>query len=203
MQDVQDLDIEGLEDPATPEVQALMRQHLGEIVTVAEIVDDGDYFEYASHWAANITWEFTEYLVDGLGITDLGVQACYTLERHFGDDWVRSFLDVGTADMVMLAQSLGESPSTLDALRRRLRPIELSGEPAGPWLTRLDDASDDDCPAGGVTLLHGGLRQPRRALRAKLLLQPHSFTAIHGSAEASPSRTLCRLAVIHSIFGRS
>ncbi|MCZ2098890.1 MAG: (Fe-S)-binding protein [Anaerolineae bacterium] len=33
--------------------------------------DDPEWRERAQ-WAADITWEFTEYLVDGLGITDIG-----------------------------------------------------------------------------------------------------------------------------------
>jgi L-lactate dehydrogenase complex protein LldE len=33
--------------------------------------DDPEWRERAE-WAADITWEFTEYLVDGLGITDIG-----------------------------------------------------------------------------------------------------------------------------------
>jgi len=33
--------------------------------------DEPEWLERAT-WAANITWEFTEYLVDGLGITDIG-----------------------------------------------------------------------------------------------------------------------------------
>ena len=33
--------------------------------------DEPEWLERAA-WAANITWEFTEYLVDGLGITDIG-----------------------------------------------------------------------------------------------------------------------------------
>ncbi len=33
--------------------------------------DDPEWLERAT-WAGNITWEFTEYLVDGLGITDIG-----------------------------------------------------------------------------------------------------------------------------------
>jgi L-lactate dehydrogenase complex protein LldE len=33
--------------------------------------DDPEWYERAM-WATNITWEFTEFLVDGLGITDLG-----------------------------------------------------------------------------------------------------------------------------------
>lgn len=35
--------------------------------------DDPDWYERAV-WVASITWEFTEYLVDGLGITDLGAR---------------------------------------------------------------------------------------------------------------------------------
>jgi len=33
--------------------------------------DDPEWYERAV-WVANITWEFTEFLVDGLGVTDLG-----------------------------------------------------------------------------------------------------------------------------------
>jgi L-lactate dehydrogenase complex protein LldE len=35
--------------------------------------DEPAWYERAN-WAASITWEFTEYLVDGLGITDLGAK---------------------------------------------------------------------------------------------------------------------------------
>lgn len=35
--------------------------------------DDPEWHDLAV-WASNITWEFTEYLVDGLGITDLGAK---------------------------------------------------------------------------------------------------------------------------------
>jgi L-lactate dehydrogenase complex protein LldE len=35
--------------------------------------DDPEWFDRAA-WAASITWEFTEYVVDGLGITDLGAK---------------------------------------------------------------------------------------------------------------------------------
>ena len=35
--------------------------------------DDPEWYDRAL-WAANITWEFTEYLVDGLGITDIGAK---------------------------------------------------------------------------------------------------------------------------------
>ena len=35
--------------------------------------DDPEWRDRAQ-WAADITWEFTEYLVDGLGITDIGAK---------------------------------------------------------------------------------------------------------------------------------
>ncbi|MCC6616244.1 MAG: (Fe-S)-binding protein [Anaerolineae bacterium] len=35
--------------------------------------DDPEWRDRAA-WAADITWEFTEYLVDGLGVTDLGAK---------------------------------------------------------------------------------------------------------------------------------
>lgn len=56
---------------------------------------DPEWYDRAT-WAANITWEFTEYLVDGLGITDIGAvlpptkiafhHACHGLRLlHLGD----------------------------------------------------------------------------------------------------------------------
>ena len=59
-----------------------------------------------------------------LNITDAGVQACATLERHFGPAWVSSFLELGADDVTALAAQLGEHSGTLDALRRRLRQVE-------------------------------------------------------------------------------
>jgi len=35
--------------------------------------DDAEWYDRAT-WAASMTWEFTEYLVDGLGITDIGAK---------------------------------------------------------------------------------------------------------------------------------
>ncbi len=46
---------------------AMVRHYYPEL-----FADDPEWRERAA-WAAAITWEFTEYLVDGLGVTDLGV----------------------------------------------------------------------------------------------------------------------------------
>jgi L-lactate dehydrogenase complex protein LldE len=39
-----------------------------------ELFKDDPEWRDKANWAANITWEFTEYLVDGLGITNLGAK---------------------------------------------------------------------------------------------------------------------------------
>ncbi len=78
-------------------------------------------------------------LAPTLGITDLGVQACYGLRRHFGNGWVRDFVRQDTGAAAELAEALRESQSTLDALRRRLSQLE-----------RLDFVTDASTGGGSV-----------------------------------------------------
>ncbi len=64
--------------------------------------DEPEWLERAT-WAANITWEFTEYLVDGLGITDIGAKlpparvafhdACHGLRLMHLHDQARTLVD--------------------------------------------------------------------------------------------------------------
>ena len=63
-------------------------------------------------------------LAPTLNVTDLGVQACYALQRHFGKEWVKGFVGLEASASAELAATLNESQSTLDALRRRLRQLE-------------------------------------------------------------------------------
>jgi DNA helicase HerA-like ATPase len=74
-------------------------------------------------------------LAPTLNITNLGVQACYSLERHFGKEWVLDFLNLSSNELGQIASELRESPNTLDALRRGLRKLErfdfLSRRPPG------------------------------------------------------------------------
>ena len=60
-------------------------------------------------------------LAQTLNITELGVEACYTLRRRLGEDWVLRFLaQSGEED----APEASERSSTLDALRKRLARLE-------------------------------------------------------------------------------
>ena len=62
-------------------------------------------------------------LAPTLNITELGVQASYSLARHFGEGWVRQFLALSSDGLGALADELRESSSTLEALRRRLAQL--------------------------------------------------------------------------------
>jgi DNA helicase HerA-like ATPase len=62
-------------------------------------------------------------LAPTLNITELGVQASYNLARHFGEGWVRRFLALSSDGLGALAVKMGESSSTLEALRRRLAQL--------------------------------------------------------------------------------
>lgn len=63
-------------------------------------------------------------LASTLNITELGVQACYSLRQHFQKDWVLGFLDLSPEAQVRLAEELRENTATLDALRRRLSVLK-------------------------------------------------------------------------------
>ena len=63
-------------------------------------------------------------LAPTLGITELGVQSCYTLHRRSGDAWLLDFLALSGDEVKAKADDLGESVSTLEALRRRLSQLK-------------------------------------------------------------------------------
>ncbi len=75
-------------------------------------------------------------LAPALNMTDAGVQATYILARRFGADWVTRFLSLTPTELEGLVVETGEHPSTLEAMRRRLRPLErldflAAGTPEG------------------------------------------------------------------------
>ena len=65
--------------------------------------------------------EDVELIASTLRLTPLGVQAAYRLPRHLGPRWLEEFLKLdGDNAIDELAGRMGESASTLSALRRRL-----------------------------------------------------------------------------------
>ena len=93
-------------------------------------------------------------LAPTLGVTDLGVQSCYALERHFGRTWVIDFLNASSSDaMQSLAETLGENPNTLGALRRRLSALR-----------RLDFMIDESRGEGAVRQVLDNLNDKRHVV---------------------------------------
>ncbi len=86
-----------------------------------ELFKDEPEWRERAEWAANITWEFTEYLVDGLGITDIGAKlpptkvafhdACHGLRLikldHQGRDLVKNVEGVEVTEMKGCDQCCG------------------------------------------------------------------------------------------------
>lgn len=66
-------------------------------------------------------------LASTLGVTDLGVQACHTLNERWGGGWIARFLAYAPDELAALAEELGENAATLGALRRRLRVVQRLG----------------------------------------------------------------------------
>jgi len=80
-----------------------------------ELFKDDPEWRDRANWAANITWEFTEFLVDGLGVSDLGGKveptkvafhdACHGLRMLNLYDQARAL--VGAVDGVTLTELKG------------------------------------------------------------------------------------------------
>ena len=65
-------------------------------------------------------------LASTLGISEAGVNACYTLADRYGKQWISSFLSLDQDGMTSLAAE-GEHAGALGALRRKLRDLERIG----------------------------------------------------------------------------
>ncbi len=65
-------------------------------------------------------------LASTLGISDAGVNACYTLHDRYGRRWISEFLGMDADAMAGLAAE-GEHAGVLGALRRKLRDLDRIG----------------------------------------------------------------------------
>lgn len=141
--------------------------------------DDPEWRDRAN-WAANITWEFTEYLVDGLGVTDLGAKvepttvafhdACHGLRGLGLHDQARKLVaqvegvtiaEMNDADRCcgfggLFAVKMAEISGAM--LKEKVQNIEAS--PAQVILT-------GDCSC--LTQINGGLSRAESAHRAQYI----------------------------------
>ena len=73
--------------------------------------------------------EDVQILQEALEISGPGLEAVYSLERHYGPKrWLKSFLTLsGQEPLQEVAENIGVQPSALAALHRRLRRLERLG----------------------------------------------------------------------------
>jgi len=138
--------------------------------------DDPEWYERAS-WASNITWEFTEYLVDGLGITDIGAalpptqvafhDACHGLRGLGLKDQVRQL--AAAIDGVTLAEMQGADQCCGFGGLFSVKMPEVSGAMLKDKIAHIDAAEAEvivtgDCSC--MTQINGGLSRHERSKRA-------------------------------------
>ena len=137
--------------------------------------DDPEWFDRAN-WAANITWEFTEYLVDGLGITDLGAKlppikvafhdACHGLRLSGLKDQARQLAEhvegVTVTDLTGADQCCG-----FGGLFAVKMP-EISGAMLKDKVNAIDSSEADVILTGDascLTQMNGGLSRGEKSKR--------------------------------------
>jgi L-lactate dehydrogenase complex protein LldE len=137
--------------------------------------DDPAWLDRA-RWAASITWEFSEYLVDGLGITDVGATLPPTkVAFHHACHGYR-LMQLGDQATTLAAHIDGVQVNPLTGADQccgfgglfAVKMPEISGAMLNDKITNIDAADADliitgDCSC--MTQINGGLSRQRNARR--------------------------------------
>ncbi|MBZ0277260.1 MAG: (Fe-S)-binding protein [Anaerolineae bacterium] len=137
--------------------------------------DDPEWYEQAVH-AASITWEFTEYLVDGLGITDLGAalpptrvafhDACHGLRMMGLKQQSRQL--VNSVDGVTVVEMTGSDQCCGFGGLFAVKMPEISGAMLKDKVAQIDAAEADVILTGDascLTQMNGGLSRQEKSKR--------------------------------------
>jgi L-lactate dehydrogenase complex protein LldE len=137
--------------------------------------DDPAWLERAQ-WAANITWEFTEYLVDGLGITDLGAalpptrvafhHACHGYRLMGLGDQARALAEA--VDGVTVTELKGADQCCGFGGLFAVKMPEISGAMLDEKVAHINSADADVIVTGDsscLTQINGGLSRQQSAQR--------------------------------------
>ncbi len=138
--------------------------------------DDPHWYDRAA-WAASITWEFTEYLVDGLGVTDLGARlpptkvafhdACHGLRLMGLDRQVRQLAE--HVEGVTLTEMPGADVCCGFGGLFSVKMPEISGAMLKDKIAGIEASGADviitgDCSC--MTQINGGLSRNQKSQRA-------------------------------------
>jgi L-lactate dehydrogenase complex protein LldE len=137
--------------------------------------DDPEWYERAM-WATNITWEFTEYLVDGLGITDLGAalpptkvafhDACHGLRLLGLKNQARQLAE--QVDGVTVTDLTGADQCCGFGGLFAVKMPEISGAMLKDKVNAIDDSEADVIITGDascLTQMNGGLSRNEKSKR--------------------------------------
>jgi L-lactate dehydrogenase complex protein LldE len=138
--------------------------------------DDPEWFDRAT-WAASITWEFTEYLVDGLGVTDLGAKlpptkaafhdSCHGLRLLHLNQQVRAL--AGNIEGVTLTEMPGSDQCCGFGGLFSIKMPQISGAMLEDKLAGIEASGSEviitgDCSC--MTQINGGLSRNQKSQRA-------------------------------------
>jgi L-lactate dehydrogenase complex protein LldE len=142
-----------------------------------ELFADDPVWRDRARWAAAITWEFTEYLVDGLGITDLGASlpptrvafhdACHGLRGLGLKEQARQLVD--SIDGVTVNEMTGSDQCCGFGGLFAIKMAPISSAMLREKLNHISAAAADviltgDCSC--MTNINGGLSRQQQPIRA-------------------------------------
>ncbi|MBE0690966.1 MAG: (Fe-S)-binding protein [Anaerolineae bacterium] len=137
--------------------------------------DEPDWYDRAA-WAVDITWEFTEYLVDGLGITDLGAKLPPTKVAFHNACHGYRLLNLRDQAATLARNVEGVTVNALNGADQccgfgglfAVKMPEISSAMLKEKVTRIEDADADVILTGDascLTQMNGGLSRKDSARR--------------------------------------
>lgn len=141
-----------------------------------ELFKDDPEWRDRARWAADITWEFTEYLVDGLGITDIGAKlpptriafhnACHGYRLLHLDHQARDLAQ--HVDGVTISDLPGDDECCGFGGLFAVKMPEISGAMLDEKVANIESTDADVIVTGDascLTQMNGGLSRSRSARR--------------------------------------
>ncbi len=151
-----------------------------------ELFENDPEWRDRATWAASITWEFTEYLVDGLGITDLGAKLPPTKVAFHQACHGYRLMNLGTQAQALASEIEGVTVTDLTGADQccgfgglfAVKMPEISGAMLKDKVIHINAADADMIITGDascLTQMNGGLSRQDSAKRvvhiAELLAQ--------------------------------
>jgi L-lactate dehydrogenase complex protein LldE len=155
--------------------------------------DDPEWRDRAT-WAASIMWEFTEYLVDGLGITDLGLAMPPTKIAFHDACHALRLMGVGKQGRVLAEHIDGVTVTEMGGADQccgfgglfSVKMPQVSGAMLKDKMENIDQTDADIIVTGDggcITHINGGLNRTGRTKRCVHIAELLAQGLKHGESE--------------------